>query len=282
MIIMNIRGGMGNQLFQYALAYTLSKDQNTTMIQDLSQYAKGYFRGYQLDKFQISHKESFAVTDKNRLLSILKRTIKIGRPYLFIKETKGYTTYDENVVVPRKLSTYYMGLWQSNKYFDKYREELAKEFQPNFTFSKAANDLKEKIVQDQESVAVHIRRGDYIQVNGCISLNYYKEAISEIKKKWSKARFYFFSDDIEWVKNQFGFGEEFIYASDSERINDLEEFFIMSAAHKHIIANSTFSWWAAYLNLEKTNVVYAPEVANWRGYFYPEEWNLIPTEIVKG
>lgn len=173
-------------------------------------------------------------------------------------------------------------MWQSYRYFDQYRDDIIRQFQPNFDFSPEASELRNDIRNDDKSVAIHVRRGDYIQVNGCISAEYYKQAISEMLQRVPGARFYFFSDDIPWVKENFANIENAVFVNNDKTISDLEEFFIMSSANHQIIANSTYSWWAAYLNQNLSKIVYAPEVANWKGDFYPPEWNLIHTEIVKG
>lgn len=282
MIIMNIRGGFGNQLFEYAMGYARAKENKTILLQDLSQYAKGYFRGYDLDKLKLDFRNTFAVESKNRIISIVRRSLAIGGGYRFYKEKKGYTVFDQDAIIKSRISTYYFGLWQSYRYFDQYRDDIIRQFQPSFDFSPEASELRNDIRNDEKSVAIHIRRGDYIQVNGCISAEYYKQAISKMLQRVPGARFYFFSDDIPWVKENFANIENAVFVNNDKTISDLEEFFIMSSANHQIIANSTYSWWAAYLNQNMSKIVYAPEVANWKGDFYPPEWNLIHTEIVKG
>lgn len=122
-----------------------------------------------------------------------------------------------------------------------------------------------------ESCAVHIRRGDYVNINGCIDMTYYEEAMEVMREKKKGCTFVFFSDDIEWVKQHFSNTENVIFFDEKIDISDLEEFYIMSYCKNQIIANSSFSWWAAYLNAAEDKIVVAPEVEKWSGDFYPEK-----------
>ena len=128
-----------------------------------------------------------------------------------------------------------------------------------------------QLFSKMESCAVHIRRGDYVNINGCIDMTYYKKALEMLREK-KNCIFVFFSDDIEWVKQYFSNVGNAIFFDEKTGISDLEEFFIMSYCKNQIIANSSFSWWAAYLNTAENKTVIAPEIEKRAGDFYPENW----------
>ena len=137
-------------------------------------------------------------------------------------------------------------------------------------------------VTGEKSVAVHIRRGDYLQINGALPMDYYERALRLICDKMGKdLSFYIFSDDLDYCRDYFKRHENALnityvqYESDNTTLDDL---LIMSKCKSMIIANSTYSWWAAWLNQNPDKIVICPEWGMWSGDFYPGEWERLPVK----
>ncbi len=264
-IVGKISCGFGNQLFQYACAYAVSREQGVPLIIDCLTYDKKYDRRLEIDKLSISAKLVKSNFPKY-IRGLGRLCLLIGHKYY--KETTPHQ-YDSKVFSIGKRA-YLSGYWQSEKYFRKYKEELQKEFSPKFATNKIK--LYSEKYRNAETCAVHIRRGDYVQLKDCIDMNYYVQAMGIIRLQKENCRFIFFSDDIEWVKKYFSSCENVDFFDHKDDICDLEEFFIMSSCRNQIIANSTFSWWAAYLNPYMHKTIIAPEGEKWGMDFYPDEW----------
>ncbi|EBN1215026.1 alpha-1,2-fucosyltransferase, partial [Salmonella enterica] len=157
----------------------------------------------------------------------------------------------------------FIGFWQNEQYFKRYKNELRKIFTP-VNLSSDVLKLKERI-QGQNSIALHIRRGDYISnheamnTHGVCSLNYYISSVSYVKRMVANISFFVFSDDIQWCKENareiFNSDDEVHYVEGNSQEVDM---WLMSAAKHHIIANSSFSWWGAWLARDANNMTIAP------------------------
>lgn len=277
MVIIRIQGGFGNQLFTYSCGYALAKRMDANLLLDTSQHDSGYFRQLELYNLNIEYKDKTNYKAKNNIINKIYRKFKIGLLTKMIYEHKTYTFQQE--IFEQKGNIFLQGYWQSYKYFDEYKNDLKRQFMPVY---EQKSDIKKLIenLKTHESVAVHIRRGDYITVNGCIDMNYYNRAIYYLDNKFDNLNFYFFSDDIDWVKNYFGQKITYNYVSINSTSQSLDEFFAMSACKNQIISNSTYSWWAAYLNDNINKIIIAPEVACWKGDYYPPSWMLIKTDLI--
>ena len=276
MIIVNIEGGFGNQLFSYAFGYSQAKRNNKTLCIDTSLQDNGLTRAYELDSLKIQYDKRLSYRIGRDILSravlnkITKR-VAIGGGTVHISEKTAYE-YDPSVVSCINNKVYYTGNWQNYRYFSEYRDELIEMFQPkNADFSDGFKGY-EKRMKTPNSVSIHIRRGDYVQIGCAVDESYYQSAIDKILKQESEPIFYVFTDDVDYAK-------AFMYTQkvnfkivDYEKMNPtLEDFYLMSYCNKHIIANSSYSWWAAYLSAQDS-VVIAPITTLWKSEFYPEHW----------
>ena len=159
--------------------------------------------------------------------------------------------------------TYFDGFWQNEKYFKEFDTELQSIFSMKGRLSTSSIVYEEQI-KESNSVSLHVRRGDYVtskltnEIHGTCSLDYYQKAVSMIESKIKNPVFYLFSDDIPWVKDNFSFIEnkKFIQLDDETPPHD--EIHLMSLCDHNIIANSSFSWWGAWLNNNKEKIVIAP------------------------
>lgn len=169
---------------------------------------------------------------------------------------------------PTRVSTfgllvYFKGFYQSERYFADVKDEVRKAFTFNPTkASERSQQMMQRIQNDPQAVSIHIRRGDYLNPKhydsiGCIcQLPYYQRAIDEMKKQVGEPHFYVFSEDLEWVKDNLGL-ENAVYVDWNKGNDSWQDMMLMSSCKHHIICNSTFSWWAAWLNpsAEKTVVM---------------------------
>lgn len=285
MICIRIRGGLGNQLFQYATAFSIAKRNNENLVLEITSYQTREWPRYELAKLHISPDQVInprfgkSLFDRAFLNKIKKRW-KIG---LFTKrfaESGEVTKYHSNVLDIKK-NTYLNGFFQNEQYFSDYRDELIRQFTPNI-------ELEEKSIKwineiyDCKSVAIHVRRGDYIKIGCGIGMDYYDSAIEVIADSVKQPHFFVFSDEIEFCKDYFKKYPqyEFSYIDDipESENKDINEFFVMSKCRNQIIANSSFSWWAAWLNNNEQKVVVAPVVGMWTKEFYPQGWSTIDIE----
>lgn len=274
MITVNIIGGLGNQMFQYAFGYATSKENNTELKLDVSGFNAYDLRDYELDLFNVE-KNSELKSKYDSLLNKLngkhntllsKATRKILRGLLrftkFYYQEKEEFVFDKGVFNIRT-DTYFYGYWQNQKYFKKYRKELLEIFTLKSIHSQT-KEYQQKIIES-ESVSLHIRRGDYLtdahtnSVHGVCDMEYYKKAVTEVLKSKKQARFFIFSDDLDWVKDNLDFIDNKTFIEYKSDISDHEEMHLMSQCKHNIIANSSFSWWGAWLNQNSDKKVIAPK-----------------------
>ena len=274
MIIIRLSGGLGNQLFQYALARSL-KDRSGFDVKIDIDFLKSPQEGltrrdFLLDKFNISI-DTPDESDMRKMgapefsSSIINKIFKIKEfivPFLYKK-----VIYDNNFVFDKRIlnlrdSKYLMGNWLSPKYFQDIRDIILGEIILKEELSEEVKKVLNEI-KNFNSVSVHIRRGDYLKYPkfGLCPADYYKEAVEYFKKNTANPTFFIFSDDMDYVRKNLYFPENTRYVSDSN-IRDYEELVLMSKCSHNIIANSSFSWWGAWLNQNTAKIVVAPKA--WR------------------
>lgn len=287
MIIVKIMGGLGNQMFQYALGRSIELKTNHDLKLDISFFTKQKLRTYELGNFKIN--ENIASSQDIRLLSGngLANTLKakLGLPE---KRPKSYFTekvfgHFHKELFDKTASTYLDGYWQNERYFSAIRSTLLEDFAMKDKISITAQ-LYLAEIESNNSVSLHIRRGDYISnqhtnsFHGTCGLAYYKEAVSVIEKQFKHPRYFIFSDDIEWCKQNFEFVEDKIFIENITSIEDLE---LMKNCKHNIIANSTFSWWGAWLNQNPEKIVIAPNQWFADKDMQEQTYGLIPEDWIR-
>jgi hypothetical protein len=251
MIIVALKGGLGNQMFQYAAARNLCLRLNTALKFDLSFYKSNMNRQYRLSLFGIDY-PSVSTLNRNSLFLLNKLRISKWQFY-FEKHVEFNQSFHQF-----KNNTYLDGYFQSEKYF----LENAGIIRNEFVFPSFVNPWINNMDQD-DTVSIHIRRGDYISnpetfaTHGTCSIAYYHLAMDYIKSKLKNPWFFVFSDDMDWVKKKFMPEGNVSYID--QKYTDLEEMYLMSTCRHQIIANSSFSWWAAWLNKNPEKMVVTPE-----------------------
>lgn len=262
-------GRLGNQMFQFAFAYAASKKLNTSFF-IYKHNSLHYF-----DLYENLKKEN----NKNISLFILQNIFKNSRkPYalrplrtpidnlLNWAVNKNVCTWgntiDENNYLLTKIedNVFYDGFFQSEEYFSQCKEDIKKLFEIREEYRKPFIDNKKHLF-DKKTIVLHLRRGDYLTHGGgeiggtdiSLPISYYKNCLSLIKNI-EQYNVIFVSDDIEFVKKEFGNNTNYFYESNDE----ITDFQILLNADIVIIANSSFSWWAAWLNKKVDKVIYAP------------------------
>lgn len=259
MIIMKYDGGLGNQMFQCAAAITLAQKLGVEAKFDMSFFSKKYSRAYGMDIFGI---EGNPVFDFRVILYWrLRRYRKFKNIFgLNIYAEKDNFCYDEEFEKIED-NTFIEGYFQSVKYFD---EKLIRK---TFEFKNPPTGLNAQAAEDimhSNSVSVHIRRGDYVQkaryqkLFNELTLDYYKNAQKIIEEKVKNPVYYVFSDDISWVREHLGFKNAH-YIEHNSGENSWEDMRLMSLCKHNIVANSSFSWWGAYLNSNSDKIVVGPK-----------------------
>ncbi len=299
MKIVNISGGLGNQMFQYAFAVFLTHlHPNEDVYIDTQHYHSFFFKKFRginlhngfeirnifpnarlpIASFKQLSKVSYYIP--NYVLS------RIARKYLPIRSSEYIAKYEKNYSFDRdalscKGSCYYEGYWQCIKYYVDIKSEL----KTHFRIPKA-NEYNKRLIReitDEESVGIHVRRGDYLnepEFRGICNLTYYRNAIKTIKEKKPNAKFYIFSNDTAWCKENLLpiIGKNCVFVTENIGDKSCWDMFLMTYCKNLIIANSSFSWWGAFLNSNNATI-YAPYPWIHRDCeldIYEDNWIKIP------
>lgn len=267
MIIAKLIGGLGNQMFQYAIGRHLAHINCTELKLDISGFNDYKLHAYGLSHFNIV--ENFATEKEVTKFQKYKR--KPGRKWflynrLVANETK-YVQEKQFHFDPRILETrkeaYLDGYWQTEKYFKDIKDIIRQDFILKLPLGDKSKKIAENI-RSCEAVAIHIRRGDYVtnqqtnEYHGTCGIDYYRKAIEILAEKVSDPHIFIFSDDHEWVKNNVTLKYPATYVSHNKADKNYEDLKLISLCKHQIIANSSFSWWGAWLNPNKEKIVIAP------------------------
>ncbi|WP_269240099.1 alpha-1,2-fucosyltransferase [Flavobacterium limnophilum] len=274
MIIIRLRGGLGNQMFQYAFGKSIARKLGVDMKLDLTSLLQTHHkatttnRDYQMNIFNFG--DSFLIQPNsirllnklhlNFLIQIIKSIKLIG----FKKYKEKTFTAEELIINTPKDKNLYVGYWQSEKYFKNIETELRKDFRFNEELSPQAKSISEAIIK-VNAVCVHVRRGDYVANTGsfnCSNLDYFVDGTNYIFKHTNNPHFFVFSDDPEWCKQHLKFDYDFtIVDYTTDKIKYKEDLQLMALCNHFIISASSFSWWAVWLSNKKEAKVVVPK--NW-------------------
>ena len=275
LIISHIKAGFGNQLFHYAAGFAASKRIGAKFKIDKSFFDNNDEFAFKLNNLKIDYEcanqneidHLRSETSNSIFFRILK---KIGIRNKFNKKTSIYESFvlkPDKRILNLKHSAYILG-WVSNySYFNDFRSDLLSMFSLKQPFSSQANYYLKKI-NSCNSVSIHIRRGDYITLESffrVLPIEFYKKAAAEITKLEDDLTFFVFSNDLEWSRLNLNFLTNAVFVdlnckSDYNGKADMEDFFLMKNCKHNIIANSSFSWWSAYLNENNEKTVILPKV----------------------
>ena len=249
MIISKIQGGIGNQMFQWAFGKSLSLRYQKEYYIETSFYFNQLLRNFELEKFNI------------KLKNISEIKLQTNLNFLRLIDSFEF----QEILVDKNQNYYLDGYWQSEKYFQDIKDQISKDFSPEIN---TIDQLKKYILN--KTISLHIRRTDYVTSNGyhpVQTIDYYNKAL-EIIGEYDKL--IIFSDDIEWCKYNLKF-KNMVFC---EIKNDLHQLWLMSLCKDNIIANSSFSWWGAWLNKNTNKKVIAPKL--WFG----QQTNINDSDII--
>lgn len=274
MRLIKVTGGLGNQMFIYAFYMQMRKRFKNVRIDlsDMMHYKVHY--GYEMNQVFALPQTEFCINQK------LKKVLE----FLFFKtiiERKQHgrmEPFEKKYLWPL---IYFKGFYQNEKYFADIKEEVRRAF--TFDMTRANQQSLEMIKRmdaDENAVSLHIRRGDYLlpkhwdAIGYICQLPYYQHALKEMEKHVKSPVYYVFSEDLDWVKQNLPL-KNAVYIDWNKGEDSWQDMMLMSHCRHHIICNSTFSWWGAWLNSRKDKIVVAPE--QWTRYaasdtIVPDEW----------
>lgn len=264
MIITKLNGGLGNQLFEYACARNLQLKYGDELYLDVEGFKRSP-RHYSLGDFRLNEDVKVLPERDSRKLILLQAISKYNRKLaynigklfnVYIWKTSDYKKIDVPDTKGRK--TYFYGYWQSEAYFHEFGETIKQELLVKTPFQEVSKPYL-PVVEAENSVCVHIRRGDYVNC-GFISCDeaYYLNGMEYIKKLVPECNFVIFTDDVEWVKNNIHFKDTVTFVELADP--DYEVLRLMYTCKHFVMSNSSFSWWAQYLSANKNKIVVAPKV----------------------
>ena len=255
MIISQIKCGIGNQLFRYAMGRRLAHKWNAEFKIDISEYKANKFRSCILDNFNIT--ATLASPEEIERLQRLREGTNLG------KEKKSWYFWSEVLDYPDDL--YVNGAWEDERYFADISDIIRKEFTLKVSLSTEAQYWKEKILASECSVSLHFRHGDFayspfiklFPSNAILPFDYYYNCINILKQSYPNLTLFVFSNNLQWIKENLRVDLPVDFV-EGENLKDFEELYLMSLCKHNIIANSTFSWWAAWLNQNPDKKVFMP------------------------
>lgn len=262
MIVVRIMAGLGNQMLQYALGRRLSIKYNSPLYLDLSWFDSNknpeHPRDYRLDCFHTQYQ----TVDINKIIWRLRYTdhFKTINPFKLTNiKDKDEAGFDESILQAGD-NILLEGFFPCYKYFEPIRDILLKEFTPVKKMDNENETCLQKI-KSTNSVSVHFRRGDYAHTDfhGMLDKNYYEKAIHHIAQKTGNLQLFIFSDEPGWVQENMSFGHPYELISFNKDEHNYFDMELMKHCKHNIIANSTFSWWPAWLNEYTEKIVVAPE-----------------------
>ena len=288
MISTHISGGLGNQLFQYAAGFALARRLNTSLRMDARKFAKAESgtedpaaRPLRILDLNLPFRDLCTADEEKSL----RRRWNLAKNLHLPKDWLGFHTDPDHRYSPRFKAlgdgTRLQGYFQSQLYFADIADEIRRAFQPldPSLLPRIDDALRPLHKDDQQIVSVHVRRGDFLQIKAYDALTG-DDFIERAMREFPGAHFLVFSDDLDWCRNHFGARDD---VSFSPFTRVLEDFFAMARCDHHILAKSTFSWWAAWLNDKPNKRIIAPRIPIeekpvWGGGspdYYPADWHLL-------
>ena len=289
---MQLLGGLSNQMFQYAADRKIAYINNTSLKFDISCFKNYKNRKYDLGCFNIV--ENFATGKEIYLYRRFRNRRGSGRIYRVLDKIIPY--HKRRYIIERHFhydpdisrisgNVYLEGYWQSEKYFEDIESIIRKEFKIKHKLDSVNKKMGHQI-SSLLSVSIHIRRGDYVtnpvikKFHGICSLEYYYDAIKKIAKIVKKPHFFIFSDDIKWAQGNLNISHPVTFITHNNADRHFEDLRLLSFCKHHIIANSSFSWWGAWVSTNPDKIVIAPkkwftDVGRNTNDLIPESWHRI-------
>jgi len=295
-IIVNLKGGLGNQMFQFATGYCLSKRNSVSLVFDnrlMEQYKinpppRNPSRNFDLDIFGIKEKTAsksdllkvLQFPKNYRIRKLIASILNFFNVLVYVEKTR---LLDKRINKCKKKNLYLDGHWQVEDYFKDYRDELLKIF--NFeNLKNIENNINFiKRISSLNSICVNVRRTDFINnpEHNVIDIEYYKNAINKFKElKGEDLEIFIFSDDLNWCKEKFSFFKKTNYIEHSNAGNKFYNYlYLMTNFTNFIIPNSSFAWWGAWLSQKNDKTIIAPR--KWSGLVPENMYEIVPKNWIK-
>ena len=262
MVIINMIGGLGNQLFSYAFGRSMALRRNEGLKFDLSWYDVTHSgaipREYVMSQYMIQGEQAteaeISANEPGKAMYYWDKVVRRLAPDYHIRCHQR---------IKNSKRVYFKGFFQSYKYFEEYRDIICQELTLRNELSGKALEMEKEIV-NSNSVSVHVRRGDVVtnkKVNetfGLVPMEYYERALKYLSEKVENPKFFIFTDDHQWVRDSFKLPYDLVIVS-GNGFHETVDMHLMSKCKHNIIANSTFSWWGAWLNRNIDKIVVMPD-----------------------
>ena len=293
MIVTRLKGGLGNQLFQYAAGRRLALAHGAELYLDISGLAVSVRmpRHYELQPLQIkariADERILDLVSGSRRKGLADRIIRMFQsltPPGCIREFRERHFHFDPEVLALPDNTFLSGYWQSERYFSDVADTIRNECTVTTEPSGKNLDMLNRI-SACTAVSVHVRRGDYVTdpavlaMHGICDLEYYERAVRYISERITAPEFFVFSDEVDWVRDNLKFPFPYTMVDHNNAQHCAEDLRLMSACRHHITANSTFSWWGAWLNPRTDKIVVAPQ--RWFNKHDVDTRDLCPAEWVR-
>lgn len=285
MIIIDLVRGLGNQMFEYAFysrLKSMGKDvafRKSYSIEDVIKYGDNeVYEVFNTDCRFATQEEYERIKQKNGSIPFrIMNKLGISKN-LFVDEKPYYGEYNEKFL--NYENAYLTGYWQTDRYFECIKDDIFEAFTPKIDFNDKCKEMIKVINCDESSISVHVRLGDYLDANNQMvygnicTPEYYKKAMSYMRYKVKNPTFYLFSNDLVGAERLFE-GKDVRIMKCNTLIEGWADIYLMSQCRHNIIANSSFSWWGAYLNRNVHKIVVAP--SRWVNTYKmpdicPEDW----------
>lgn len=263
MIAVRLIGGLGNQMFQYAAGRALAERLGTELVLDARDFEHYTLYGYGLDKFAI--RAPVATPEQlarwpSWIRRWSRRLRRVGiRTRWYAEIQFHYDSAWESIPDGTMIDGYF----QSERYFPGMAGALRREFTPVAPLS-PQNAQYAELARGCESVMIHVRRGDYVtnaktlKIHGVCSVDYYRASIAAMRERLAAPRFFVFSNDMAWARENLPLGDDAVYVEGNGKAPEVD-IHLMAQCRHHVIANSSFSWWGAWLGAHPQKIVIAPE-----------------------
>jgi len=297
MIIISLFGGLGNQMFQYACGKAVASHLNVELKLDVSHVidrtprTNFTYRDYELGVFNIKEKIATINEVRQFIPNLWNSNEYIKQLYRLKRLFKGNSLYRERLkfiynkdIELVKDNTYLYGYFQTEKYFENIREDLLKYFSLSNEMDKSNSAITTQM-KNENAVSIHVRRGDY--TNSPFVLldiqNYYQKAIEFILEKIESPVFYIFTNDYLWTEENFAslnIKKTIVKINNDSKSSYLDMILMCNCKH-NICANSSFSWWGAWLNVNPEKIVITPKLWFKNAEYIQSTIDLIPTNWIK-
>ncbi|OYU80793.1 MAG: alpha-1,2-fucosyltransferase [Flavobacterium sp. BFFFF1] len=272
MIIVKLIGGLGNQMFQYAAAKSLALNQNKKLLVDRSA-----FETYKTHQYGLNHFNANVLfsSEENRFSRKIRSIFSKSLDY---EETD--FSYNKDFYSLKGNPTVLSGYFQSEQYFKNYEQEIRNDFVVTSPLKQITSNTILQM-QQENAVSIHFRRGDYVGhgLHDTKNEAYYEKAVTLVESKIESPVFYVFSDDIAWAKEHFKANSKIVFVDFNDASSNFEDMVLMSKCKHNIIANSSFSWWGAWLNSNPDKIVTAP--ALWFNDQDIDSSDIVPEDWIK-